>query len=133
MRFLQGGAGNIRVVAFLPGALAARMPTLSTDVKLDGDYARKIWEKHRLGHEALGLIQTIIDHGWCTASRPHQLDFLYVSSDPKPRHFVLGLKAARRGTETWVTTLHPTDETDLRRRLRRARKRDELIKTASWT
>jgi hypothetical protein len=89
MRFLQGGAGNIRVVAFLPGALASRMPTLSTDVRLDGDYARKIWEKHRLGHEALGLIQTIIDHGWCTASRPHQLDFLYVFNDPKPRYFVL--------------------------------------------
>jgi hypothetical protein len=63
IRFLKGGISNVAVVAFLPGDLAALMPTLSTDVRIDSDYARKIWEKHRLGHEAVGLVQTMISSG----------------------------------------------------------------------
>jgi hypothetical protein len=82
IRFLRGGMMRVAVVAFLPGELAARMPTLSTDVRIDRDYARKIWERHRLGHEDLGLIQPIIDHGWCTKSRQNALDFIFVTEAP---------------------------------------------------
>lgn len=134
MRFLNGGMINVAVVAFLPGDLAARMPTLSTDVRIDGDYARKIWEKHRLGHEALGLVQVMINSGWCTKSRPGQLDFLYVdASRGKPRCYILGLKGTKAGQETWVTTLHPTSESEIRRRLRRAKQMDTLIRTSTWS
>jgi hypothetical protein len=133
IRFLKGGFSNTAVVAFLPGDLAALMPTLSTDVRIDGDYARKIWEKHRLGHEALGLVQTMISDGWCTKSRPNQLDFLYVGGQGAPRHYVLGIKSAKRGQETWITTLHPTDEGETRRRLRRAKEKGLLLRGPKWT
>jgi len=133
IRFLSGGMKNIAVVAFLPGDLAAVMPTLSTDIRIDGDYARKIWEKHRLGHSALGLIQRIIDDGWVTKSRPNQLDFLYVHDVALPRHYILGIKAAKGGQETWITTLHPTDENETRRRLRRAREKNQLIRSHKWS
>jgi hypothetical protein len=133
MRFLKGGMMNVAVVAFLPGDLAARMPTLSTDVRIDGDYARKIWEKHRLGHEALGLVQVMIDSGWCTKTRPNRLDFMYVDTGGgPPKHYVLGLKSAKAGQETWVTTLHPTNEKEIRRRLKRAKEAGVLIRAATW-
>jgi hypothetical protein len=132
MRFLSGGMENVAVVAFLPGELAAQIPTLSTDVRIDGQYARKIWEKHRLGHEALGLVQLMINTGWCTKSRPNQLDFLYVDGRGAPKHFILGLKGAKRGQETWITTLHPTNETEMRRRLKRAKEKNTLIRTSKW-
>jgi len=133
IRFLSGGIKNVAVIAFLPGDLAAHMPTLSTDVRIDGQYAKKIWEKHRLGHEALGLIQRMIDDGWCTKTRGNQLDFLYVDERGSPKFYVLGIKAAKRGQETWVTTLHPTDEKETKRRLRRAREKDAIIRSAKWS
>jgi hypothetical protein len=133
MRFLSGGMTNVAVVAFLPGDLAARMPTLSTDVKIRGDYARKIWEKHRLGHEAFALVKVIIAEGWCTQSRPNQLDFLYVDTRGIAGYYVLGIKADKRGRETWITTLFMIDEKETNRRLRKARKNNSLIRTAQWT
>jgi hypothetical protein len=133
IRFLKGGLSNVAVVAFLPGDLAALMPTLSTDVRIDGDYARKIWEKHKLGHEALGLVQTMISSGWCTKSRPNHLDFLYVDGRGAPKHYILGIKSAKNGQETWITTLHPTDENEMRRRLRRAREKDALLRAGKWS
>ncbi len=129
MRFLSGGMKNTAVIAFLPGDLAARMPTLSTDVRIDGEYARKLWEKHGLDYDALGLIQTIINDGWCTRSRGGQLDFMYVDGRYGiPKHYVLGIKAAQAGRETWLTTLHPTNEREIRRRVRRAKERDTVIR-----
>lgn len=130
MRFLSGGMRNVAVIAFLPGHLAARIPTRSTDVRIDGDYARKIWQKHRLGHEKLGLIQPMIDRGWCTKTRNGQLDFMYV--DEAGSRYILGIKAAKGGQETWLTTLHPTNEYEIRRRLRRAREADALIRSHAW-
>jgi len=132
IRFLSGGMNNTAVVAFLPGDLAAFMPTLSTDVRLSGDYARKVWEKHHLGHETFGLLQTIINDGWVTKSRPNQLDFLFVHDVGQPKHYILGIKAAKGGQETWVTTLHPTDEKETRRRLRRAKEKNLLIRSHKW-
>ncbi len=132
IRFLTGGLSNVAVVAFLPGDLAAHMPTLSTGIRIDGSYAKKIWQKHGLGHDVLGLVQQMVSTGWCTKSRPNQLDFLYVDTRSIPKHYVLGIKAAKRGHETWITTLHPTDESEIRRRLRRAREKDALIRTAAW-
>ncbi|HQT64280.1 MAG: hypothetical protein B7Z75_08615 [Acidocella sp. 20-57-95] len=133
IRFLRGGTVNVQVVAFLPGDLAAQMPTLSTDVRIDGAYAKKLWEKHHLGHEALGVIQSMINRGWCTKTRPNQLDFLYVdSSGRQPKRYVLGVKSAKSGQETWLTTLHLTDELEMRRRLSRAKQKGQMIRTAVW-
>jgi hypothetical protein len=132
IRFLNGGVTNVAIIAFLPGELAAYVPTLSTDVRIGGEYARKIWEKHRLGHQALGLVQIIINAGWCVKSRPGQLDFFYVDNRWPSKHYVLGVKSAKRGQETWITTLHPTDERDMRRRLKKAKRNGALIRTAIW-
>jgi hypothetical protein len=40
----------------------------------------------------------------------------------------LGLKATRRGHETWVTTLYATSEMEVRRRLRKAKTVDAVIR-----
>ena len=133
IRFLRGQGPSVAVVAFLPGDLAARVPTLSTEVRLGRDYAKKIWEKHRLGHEHLGLIQPMIDDGWCTKSRADGLDFLYVDDRRRPARYILGIKGAKRGHETWVTTLYAVNEDEVRRRLRRANKEGTLIRSHRWT
>jgi hypothetical protein len=124
---------NTAIIAFLPGDLAAHIPTLSTDVRIDGDYARKLWEKHKLGHEALGLVQIMIDVGWCTKSRSNQLDFLHVDGSwGPPRHYILGIKGTKAGQETWLTTLHPTNEYEMRRRIRRAKEKGTVIRAPKW-
>jgi hypothetical protein len=133
LRFLDGRNGPFAIVGFLPGDLAARMPTLSTEVRIGRDYAKKLWEKHHLGHGDLGMIQRAIDHGWCTKSRGNALDFLYVDTAGQPLRFILGLKSAYGGAETWVTTLHKSDEQQIRRRLRRARAGGTLLRAHSWT
>ena len=133
VRFLDGREGNFAVVAFLPGDLAARMPTLSTEVRIGRSHALKLWEKHNLGYADLGVIQRAIDNGWCTKSREAALDFLYIDSATPPRRFVLGIKAAYGGEETWVSTLHRSDEHQIRRRLRRAREADKLLRAHVWT
>jgi len=117
-RFLDGRNGTFAIVGFLPGDLAARMPTLSTEVRIGRDYAKKLWEKHHLGHGDLAMIQRAIDHGWCAQSRGNALDFLYVDTDRQPTRFILGLKCAYGGTETWVTTLHKSDEQQISRLLK---------------
>lgn len=132
MRFLNGGPQFVATVAYLPGDLAARMPTLSTDIRMAGDYAKKIWEKHRLGHNVLGLIPTIVRDGWCTRRQSNQLDFFYVDQVGTPKRYILGLKASRAGQETWVSTLYPTDEHEIRRRLNKARKQDYLLRGHCW-
>jgi hypothetical protein len=128
MRFLSGNFADVAVVGFLPGEFAAQMPTLSTAVQISSAYAKKIWEKHRLGHQVFGLIQPIIDCGYCIKSRKNNLDFLYIDDRSLPKRYLLGLKAARGGKETWVTTLYTIDEQELRRRLKRANKADSLIR-----
>jgi hypothetical protein len=133
VRFLDGREGNFAVAAFLPGDLAACIPTLSTEVRIGRDHARKLWEKHRLGHADLGVIQRAIDNGWCTKSRNAALDFLYIDQTMPARRFVLGIKATYGGQETWVSTLHRSDEHQIRRRLRRARETDMLLRTHVWT
>lgn len=130
MRFLDGRGSEFAVVAFLPGELAARMPTLSTEVRIGRENAMKIWTKHRLGYWELGIIQRAIDHGWCAKSRSSSLDFLYVSPDGK--RYVLGLKAAYGGQETWVTTLYQTQEVKIRKRLSQANKDQALIRSHFW-
>ena len=56
-RFLRGLEGQFQIVAFLPGHLGAHISTLATEIGIEYEYARKILEKHGLGHEALGLIR----------------------------------------------------------------------------
>jgi hypothetical protein len=130
MRFLDGRGPESAVVGFLPGDLAARMPTLSTDVRIGRENAAKIWSKHRLGYWELSIIQQAIDHGWCAKSRSSSLDFLYVN--PEGRRYLLGLKAAYGGQETWVTTLYPTKEAKVRKRLREANAAGLLIRSHDW-
>jgi hypothetical protein len=139
VRFLDGRMGNMAIVAFLPGHLAAQMPTLSTDVRIGREYAQKLWAKHGLGHGSFRLFQPAIDHGWCAKSRDNGLDFIYIDSSRayidargEPVRFILGLKSARGGQETWVTTLHPSTEQQVRRRLRRATDSGRLIRAHSW-
>jgi hypothetical protein len=127
-RFLRGKEGTSQIVAFLPGYLGAHIPTLTTEVGIKYEYARKLLEKHGLGHEALGLIQAAIDYGWCTRTRPSSLDFIYIEGFISPRRYILGIKAVPRGSELWVTTLYSCNERELRRRLRLARSQSQVIR-----
>lgn len=132
MRFLRGEHSADVVVAFLPGDLAAQMPTLSTDIRLGSEYAKKVWEKHHLGHDELGLIQTIVDNGWCTKTRPGSLEFLFVRDQGPHTHYLLAVKSARSGRETWIATIYRTNEQEVRRRLKKARKDGQLIRSHTW-
>ena len=62
VRFMDGREDPSAVMAFLPGDLAAAMPTVSTDVRIGREYATKLLGKHGLRHAALGVIQCAIDH-----------------------------------------------------------------------
>lgn len=127
-RFLKGREGKSKIVAFLPGHLGAYIPTVTTDVGIEYAYARKIFEKHGLGHEALSLIQAAIDTGWCTRTRPGGLDFIYIEGLFNPRRYILGIKSVPRKPELWVTTLYSCNERELRRRLHLARKWGQVIR-----
>lgn len=132
-RFLRGHEGNWTIVGFLHGDLAAWMPTLANDVRLGRHYAIKIWEKHNLSYSDLAVVQLAIDAGYCTQSRPSALDFIYVEPNGRQRRFILGLKTANNSAEVWVTTLYQCDEKELRRRLKRARSTNKIIRTHVWT
>jgi hypothetical protein len=131
--FLDGRMADVAVVAFLPGHLAARMPTLSTDVRIGREYALKMWTQHHLGHSAFGLIQSIINDGWCTKSRENELDFLYVDLEGESKRYILGLKSARGGQETWITTLHVSNEQQIRRRVKQALASDRMVRGPEWS
>jgi hypothetical protein len=127
-RFLRGKEGSYKIVAFLPGYLGAHIPTLTTDVGIEYTYARKLLEKHGLRHEALILIQAAIDYGWCTRTRPGSLDFIYIEGSTYPRRYILGIKAVPTMSELWVTTLYSCNEWELRRRIKAARVRNQVIR-----
>jgi hypothetical protein len=80
VRFLDGRMSDVAIVAFLPGHLAAQMPTLSTDVRIGREYAQKLWAKHGLGYGCFRLFQPAIDDGWCAKSRDNGLDFIYIDT-----------------------------------------------------
>jgi hypothetical protein len=134
VRFIDGREGDSAVLAILPGELAARMPTLSTEIKIHRAYAIKIWEKHNLRPNDLAVVQKAVLHGWCTKSRNDSLDFLYVDPTTSiPRRLIVGIKSAYGGQETWLTTMYKAEESEIRRRLKKARKANRLIRSHVWT
>ena len=56
----------------------------------------------------------------------------YVHEGLRVRRFVVGIKTANHRTELWFQTLHPTDEAQIRRRLRQAKKHNCLIRSHLW-
>jgi len=127
------GRGQFATVARLTGDIAAWMPTMSLDVRISKEYVAKMFGKHGLKYEDLGIVQRAIDEGWCTKSRENALDFIYVDTRGQPRRFILGLKSAAHGRETWFQTLYMADEMEVRRRLRRAMERGKFIRGHQWS
>ncbi|MDE2515163.1 MAG: hypothetical protein KGL12_03960 [Rhodospirillales bacterium] len=132
VQFLDGRRGKAAVIARLPGEIAARLPAQTLDVQIGQDYALKLIRKHNLNYADLAMVQPAIDLGWCTRTRPAMLDFLYVTQEPFPRRFILGVKVARGGMEVWLQTFYRCTESDIRRRLRRAQEANALFRTHAW-
>jgi hypothetical protein len=129
---MMDGRGHA-IVARLPGDIAAWMPTSCLEVGITREYIDKIFVKHRLTARELDIVQHAIDKGWCIRPSDGKLDFLYVHNDgPSVRRFVVGIKSANHRRETWFQTLHRTDEEQVRRRLRQAKKSDCLIRAHLW-
>ncbi len=120
------------IVARLRGDIAAHLPTTSLDVRISKEYVDKIFTKHRLTYEDLDVVQFALDNGWCIKSTAGKLDFLCVMESERHRRFVVGIKTANGGLETWFQTLHLTDEEQIKRRLKQARKHGTLIRTHTW-
>lgn len=130
-RRYRGPDGNhidYGVVAFLPLEIGRYMPTLATEVRLGQEYARKIVTKHNLIWEDLSAIQDLIYDSFCIQEKIRHLLFIGFS-ESRQKLFNLVLKSARYDSETWVATLHRTEELQLRARVRRAREAGRLIRT----
>lgn len=125
--------GKQAVVAFLPLDLGRYMQTHSTAVLVGREYALKTQVKHRLKYEHFSLIQTVIDKGWCCKSdKENHLEFMYVDDKIFGSRFLLVLKSAKLGRETWLVTFFRTNDAQINSRLRRAKARNTLLRTHSW-
>lgn len=107
------------VVGFLPLHLGAILPTLSTDIRLGVEYARKLIWRHSLSHGEFAVISEMIADSYCFREKAAHLTLMGYSVRYE-RPYTLVLKAARGGTETWVSTFHRTEHQQLRSKVRRA-------------
>lgn len=108
------------VVATLPLGIGAYMPTRSPKVLLGREYAQKMMIKHHLRYEDFTAIKDLIEDSHCIREKANHLTFMgYKKSNAEA--FILVLKTARGGDETWVVTLHRSKEAQLRSKLRRYR------------
>jgi hypothetical protein len=129
VRFLDGRAGDVATVAFLPLDLGAQMPTQATDVRIGRECALKLLQRHRLPYEKFQLIQRAIDEGWCFKGKSNHLEFVYVHYDGGFEFYTLVLKSAKSGQETWVVTFFRSKEAQLKGK----RRRSTLIRSHKWT
>ena len=121
MRLIDGRAGGVAAVAYLPSEVGVFFSAITTAVWIEKACAIKILMRHRLRYEDLEFIQRAIDGGYILRGRDRQyLEFLYIDSSGPYRHYLLVLKIARYGQEVWVQTFHRSDETALRSRLKKA-------------
>jgi hypothetical protein len=131
IRFLDGRAGDQTVIAFLPGDLGARIPTLATDVLIKCEYANKLRMKHHLLYEHFSIIQPTIDKGVCIRSeKSGQLEFLYADQKIFGSRFLLVLKAANGGREVWLVTFFRTNDAQIKSKLRRAAQSGTIVRAA---
>jgi hypothetical protein len=115
------------VVASLPLHIGRYMPTLATEVWLGQEYAEKIIRKHRLVFDDLIVASELIADSFCIKEKPNHLSFLGFSAS-RNHLYLLVLKSNKIGRETWVATLHKTEEQQLRSRVRRARKDGNVLR-----
>jgi hypothetical protein len=106
VRFIDGRAGNVINIAFLPGELGAHIHTLETNVRLRLDYARKLLHKHKVRYEIFEFIQETIDKGMCIKEGAHHLRFLYVRDNVRPEIYFLLIKTDATFRELWLVTFH---------------------------
>lgn len=105
------------------------MQTLCPNIRLGEDYARKLILKHELKWDDLVAIEDLVADAFCFREKAHHLTFMGYSSSREGRAYSLVLKAAARGTETWVVTLHRTNEQQIRSKVERARAANRLLRT----
>ncbi len=128
---MDGRAGDVATIAFLPLDLGAHMPTQASDVRIRRDYALKLMQRHRMTYEKFLLIQQAIDNGWCFKAKANHLEFVYIHNDSGGGHkqYTLVLKSARWGQETWLVTFFRSQKQQLRAKQRKG----SLIRGHTWT
>ena len=119
-RDATGERASYATVAVLPLSVGAYMPTRAPEVFLGVDYAQKLIRKHHLRYEDFVAISELIDDSYCIKEKPNHLTFMGYRRG-KGEAFILVLKAAKAGSETWVVTLHRSNSAQISGKLRRHR------------
>lgn len=127
LRDRAGQQANHAIIGFLPLTLGALLPTLSTDIRLSIEYARKLAVIKRLAYRELLVIDRLLKDSFCFREKASHLTFMWY--DPvSEKPYTLVLKSARSGTETWLVTFHRTDEQQLRSKIRRSESAGTLFR-----
>ncbi len=122
VKLIDGRAGGVANVAYVPTEIGVFFSAQTHDVKIARDYAIKLMKTHRLAYDDLRYIQNAINEGYIFRGRePKYLEFIFVDAAGPYRHFLLVLKVARMGQEIWVQTFHRSDEFALRSRIKKKR------------
>lgn len=118
--FMDGRLGDWITIAHLPGLFGAHINALTTEVRIQRAYARKMIDKHRLLHAHFEMIQVAVDRGWCRVDdRRRSLGFLLDDDVLHHTIFLLAIKTAAGGEELWLRTFHRSNAEQLRSHLRR--------------
>ena len=128
IRFLDGRMGDTISIAFLPLDLGAHMPTTQTEVRIERSYAHKLKDKHQITYFQLDIIQRCIDFGWCIKHKKNHLEFIYSADEEGKVYYLLVLKTAAFGTETWLVSFYRIRPKQIKSHL----KRGKLLRSHVW-
>jgi hypothetical protein len=122
MKLVDGRAGGVANVAYVPTEIGVLFSALTHDVKLTRICAVKLIKTHKLSYDDLDHIQTAVNEGYIFRGRKSRyLEFLYVDAKGPFRHYLLVLKTARYGEEIWLQTFQRSDAQTLRSRIKNQR------------
>lgn len=118
-RTVGGERVRFASIVQLPLSIGSYLPTLSTDVLLGTEYAKKIVLQHDLKYEDLLEIPHLIETAAIIKEKPQHLSFLGQERNGS-RLFNFVIKSNVKRDEVWVATLHQIRMADLNRKLKRA-------------
>jgi hypothetical protein len=122
MRLIDGRAGGIAEVAYLPSEVGVLFSASTSSVQIERACAIKLLITHKLTYYDLNYIQSAINEGYIIRGRELKfLEFVFIDSRGPYRHYLLVLKTAMYGQEVWVQTFHRSDEYLLRAKLKAGR------------
>lgn len=121
VRFIDGRAGDVAIIAYVPGEFTRHIGSLSSDLQCGREYAIKLNQKHKLPYEKFQLIQPAIDNGHVRMVRNSLEMVYYDDSDPGPP-YLLVVKAVGR-YELWLSSFYRVERWKERSLLRPRRGR----------